>query len=86
MVSCLGVKKRFDLVVPGRIEALDASEFGKPARRSASREDGDQVDRLGDHHAGHGDDGFLDEDPQTIPEDDHRKDEKRDNSEKSDKI
>ena len=24
MVSCPGVKKRLDLVVPGRIEALDA--------------------------------------------------------------
>ncbi len=61
MVSCPGVKKRLDLVVPGRIEALDAGEFGKSARRSAPREDGDQVDCLGDHRAGHGDDGFLDE-------------------------
>src|SRR3546814_2202455 len=42
-------------------EALDAGEFGEPARRAAAGEHGDEVDRLGDQRARDGHHGFLDE-------------------------
>jgi hypothetical protein len=60
MVSCFWVKEVLEPIVAARSEAFDAGKFGQPPRRAAPSEDGDQVDRLGDHRAGHGDDGFLD--------------------------
>ena len=48
-------------VVAGAGEAADQSEVDKAALGATPGQHGDDVDRLGNHRARHGDDGFLDE-------------------------
>ena len=61
MFSCAGGGCGVDAVVAVRPQTLDAGKFGKPTRGTASGEDGNKVDGLGDQRARDGDDGFLDE-------------------------
>src|SRR6516165_1914133 len=52
---------RYDDVVTVWPELFDGRELGKPPLGPTTCEHGDQVDRLHDEGARHGDDGFLDE-------------------------
>src|SRR5262249_60334842 len=52
---------RYDDVVTVWPELFDGRELGKPPLGPTTCEHGDQVDRLHDQGARHGDDGFLDE-------------------------
>ena len=46
---------------PGSCWSARASEFGEPACRTAARQHGDEIDRVGDQRARNRDHGFLNE-------------------------